>query len=60
MTAPILQLVDVLDALTTDRLYRRALTPAGALQTLEAETRQGWWDPRVVEAFREVVAEGQR
>jgi putative two-component system response regulator len=57
LTARILQVVDVFDALTTDRPYRRALGPEAALDTLEAETRQGWWDPRVVGAFREVIAE---
>lgn len=56
LTARILQVVDVYDALTTDRPYRRALEPAPALELLDAEARRGWWDPRVVGAFREVVA----
>ena len=59
LTARILQVVDVYDALTTDRPYRRALTPDAALQTLEAETRQAWWDPRVVRTFQELMA-GER
>ena len=57
LTARILQVVDVYDALTTDRPYRRALSQAAALETIEAEARRGWWDPGVVRAFREVVAE---
>ena len=60
LTARILQVVDVYDALTTDRPYRRALAPAEALQTLEAETRQAWWDPRVVRAFQELKVEERR
>ncbi len=56
LTARILQVVDVYDALTTDRPYRRALPPHAALDTLDAETRRGWWDPGIVGAFRGVVA----
>ena len=55
LTARVLQVVDVYDAITTDRPYRRALPPGAALETIEAEARRGWWDPRVVQAFREVV-----
>lgn len=60
LTARVLQVVDVYDALTTDRPYRRALPQASALTTLEAETRQGWWDPRVLRAFRAVVAQSRQ
>ncbi len=56
LTARILQVVDVFDALTTDRPYRRVLSLEAALATLETEVRRGWWDPRIVKAFREVVA----
>jgi putative two-component system response regulator len=52
LTARILQVVDIFDALTTDRPYRRALPPAQALDLLAAEARRGWWDVRVVEVFR--------
>lgn len=55
LTARVLQVVDVYDAITTDRPYRRALPSGAALETIEAEARRGWWDPRVVQAFREVV-----
>jgi putative two-component system response regulator len=54
-TARILQVVDVFDALTTDRPYRRALAQATALEALEIEACSGWWDPRIVEAFRQMV-----
>ena len=53
--ARILQVVDVFDALITDRPYRRALPRAEALETLEAEVRKGWWDAGMVRAFREIV-----
>ncbi len=55
VTARILQVVDVFDALTTDRPYRRAAPKAAALVALESETRTGWWDPEIVRAFREVM-----
>lgn len=55
LPARILQVVDVYDALTTDRSYRQALEPHAALELLAAETRRGWWDPEVVRAFRETV-----
>ncbi len=56
-TARILQVVDVYDALITDRPYRKALPPAAALEILTTETHQGWWDPAVVRALRETVVE---
>ena len=52
--ARILQVVDVFDAVTTDRPYRRALLRSEGLKILEEETGRGWWDPRIVEAFRAV------
>lgn len=58
MTARVLQVVDVFDALTTDRPYRSALPVQAALEVLTDETRRGWWDPDILEVFREVVADG--
>jgi putative two-component system response regulator len=43
------------DALTTNRPYRQALSWPEGLEVLEEETRGGWWDPRIVQAFRKVV-----
>ena len=56
LTARVLQVVDVFDALTTDRPYRRAMPQEAALEALENESRLGWWDPRVVRAFGEAMA----
>jgi len=53
--ARILQVVDVFDALITNRPYRQALSWSEGLEVLEEETRSGWWDPRIVQAFRKVV-----
>lgn len=46
--ARILQIVDVYDALTSDRPYRRALEPEQALSTIREEAARGWWDMRLV------------
>lgn len=52
-TARIMQVVDVYDALTSDRPYRSALSPEAAQETLNAEARRGWLDAVVVRAFLE-------
>jgi len=59
VTASILQLVDIYDALTTDRPYRRASTPKEALQIMESESARGWWDNDLLKAFREMILNGQ-
>jgi len=56
LTAAILQLADVYDALTTDRPYRKASTQAVALKIMEEEATLGWWDREMFDAFREMVS----
>ncbi|MFQ5989789.1 MAG: HD domain-containing phosphohydrolase [Candidatus Methylomirabilales bacterium] len=51
LTARILQIVDVFDALRTERPYKAGLSPAEALKILEEETNRGWYDPKVVAEF---------
>ena len=48
-TAQILQTVDIYDALTTDRPYRRALPSAEAFAIMRQEVRRGWWDSSLVD-----------
>jgi cyclic di-GMP phosphodiesterase len=52
ITARILQIADVYDALTTERPYRKALPVPKALEIIEQEVTKGWWDPRLFEQFR--------
>jgi len=52
LTARVLTVIDVFDALTTERPYKRALTTGEALGVMEEEVAKGWWDPDVFEAFR--------
>lgn len=53
--ARILQTVDVYDALTTDRPYRKALSREGALRIMNEEVRKGWWDARLVQELTRMV-----
>src|SRR5208282_3003268 len=57
LTARILQIVDVYDALTTERPYRTALSSAEALDYLEDEAKRGWWDSHLLAEFRKMLEE---
>jgi putative two-component system response regulator len=57
VTAAILQLADVYDALTTDRPYRKASTSAVALAIMEEEAKRGWWDRALLDAFHAMIVE---
>jgi cyclic di-GMP phosphodiesterase len=55
LTARILQVTDVYDALTTDRPYRKALSLEKAFEIIREEVNRGWWDGSVVNEFEAVV-----
>jgi putative two-component system response regulator len=55
LTARILQITDVYDALTTDRPYRKALSVGNAFEILREEMKRGWWDSAVLSVFEAVV-----
>ena len=55
LTARLMQLADVYDALTTDRPYRKADRPDIALGIMNDEAKQGWWDRDLFDAFQEMV-----
>jgi response regulator RpfG family c-di-GMP phosphodiesterase len=59
MSARVLQIVDIYDALTTTRPYKPAMSTARALEIMEAEVAKGWRDPRVFQEFREMILEEQ-
>jgi len=48
LTARILSTVDVYDALTTDRPYRKAFSRDDGLEMMLEEARRGWWDPDLI------------
>ncbi len=58
VTARVLQIVDVYDALTTVRPYKPAFSTRDALQTMKQEVAQGWWDPHIFEQFERLVRDG--
>jgi putative two-component system response regulator len=51
LLAQIIGVVDVFDAMTTNRPYRAARTPDEALQELAADVKRGWRRADLVEAF---------
>jgi putative two-component system response regulator len=55
VTARVLQIVDVYDALTTERPYKKALSISEALETMKQEVCKGWWDPHIFEEFERLV-----
>lgn len=57
LTARIMQLADVFDALTTQRPYKPAFSNDQALQVMEAEVAKGWWDPKLFAEFRVMMIE---
>jgi cyclic di-GMP phosphodiesterase len=58
LTARVLQIVDVYDALTTDRPYKKAFSTNAALQTMKEEVSKGWWDPHIFDQFERLVRTG--
>src|SRR5712672_3079194 len=58
VTARVLQIVDVYDALTTNRPYKKAFSITDALQTMKEEVAKGWWDPKIFDQFERLVRTG--
>ena len=55
LTARILQLVDIYDALTSQRSYKSALSPEASLELIRDEASRGWRDPELVSVFSEML-----
>lgn len=55
LTARILSIVDIYDALTTDRPYRSALQPSEAIALMQKEVSRGWWDGSLVNALEQLI-----
>lgn len=51
LAARVLQVVDVYDALTSERPYRAAIPSEEALEQMRREVERGWWDDVVFDAF---------
>ena len=55
LTARILQITDIYDALTTDRPYRKALHLENAFTIMREEVKRGWWDASILDEFETIV-----
>jgi putative two-component system response regulator len=53
--AQIFQLLDIYDALTSERPYKRAFTTEEALAVMQQETEAGWRNPELVQQFAEFI-----
>jgi putative two-component system response regulator len=51
LLAQMMGIVDVFDALTTDRVYRNRLSWDDAHDVLQEEAARGWRNPRLVDEF---------
>jgi len=55
LTARILQTVDIYDALTTSRPYRKALSSKETFTLMREEVERGWWDGSLVDELEALV-----
>jgi putative two-component system response regulator len=55
LTARVLQITDIYDALVTDRPYRKALPHEQAIRTIRDEARRGWWDNSLIDEFEALL-----
>lgn len=55
VTARIMAIVDVYDALTSTRPYRPAMPKERALSILNEESDRGWWDKEILVEFADIV-----
>ncbi|GAB0055991.1 hypothetical protein SIID45300_00290 [Candidatus Magnetaquicoccaceae bacterium FCR-1] len=51
LLARIVSIADTWDAMTGDRVYRKGMSPARAMEILEREKDSGQWDPRLLQTF---------
>lgn len=56
--AQIFQIIDIYDALTSERPYKEALTSHQALAIVEQETTRGWRNPDLVKRFKAFILSG--
>lgn len=55
LVVQVFQLIDIYDALTHERPYKRAFTRDEALEILLEETDRGWRNPELVDKFKDFI-----
>lgn len=55
--ARICAIADSFDAMTSDRVYRRAMSPVEAVKIMEGESGTGQWDPDLLRVFSERIGQ---
>ena len=55
LLAQVFQLIDIYDALTHARPYKKAFTPQESIDMLFQEVDRGWRDPALMKVFAEFV-----
>ncbi len=53
--AQVFQIIDIYDALTSERPYKKALSPLEAIAIIEEETARGWRNPELVQLFQDFI-----
>lgn len=57
VSARVMQMADIYDALTTNRPYKPAMSSARALEIMQEEVHRGWRDPHIFAEFRNLILE---
>jgi putative two-component system response regulator len=60
LIARIVQIVDIFDALTTDRPYKAAWTVEHSLRTMKGEAERGWLDGKLLREFQKYISSDAR
>ncbi len=55
LLARIFQIADIYDALTNERVYKKAFSLEKTIAIFEEETKKGWRDPELVSVFFEIL-----
>ncbi|WP_414552126.1 HD domain-containing phosphohydrolase [Anabaena sp. CCY 0017] len=58
--AQIFQIIDIYDALTSERPYKKAFTLEEAIYIIQQETDSGWRNPKLVQQFIEFIRSRNR
>lgn len=58
--AQVFQIIDIYDALTSQRPHKQPLTAEQALRVLMEETKKGWRNPELVKNFSDFIQESEK